>query len=129
MEIPKDREVFESEIATLWLDDDGILISLSKSPTRTIENIGKNVELIKQITHNKKVGVLVYLTKSKKPSKETRDFVKLKLPEIYKAMAIISNSGLGEFVMNFIFRLSKPSIPMKTFSNEIDAKNWLKQFT
>ncbi len=58
---PTDRETFEGEIATYWLDD-GILVSLSKNPKRTIENIKANVELVKRITENKPVPLLIYLS-------------------------------------------------------------------
>ncbi|HET6992984.1 MAG TPA: hypothetical protein VFJ43_16750 [Bacteroidia bacterium] len=43
-------------------------------------------------------------------------------------MAMVSGSALGKLIMNLIFGLQKPSIPMKTFSNEKDAINWLKQY-
>ena len=36
---PTDRETWEGEIATYWFDDNGILVSLSKSILRTVENI------------------------------------------------------------------------------------------
>ncbi len=38
-----DRPIFEGETATYWFNDDGILVSLSKSPKRTIENITGNI--------------------------------------------------------------------------------------
>lgn len=47
-EIPTGRPIFKGEIATYWFDD-GVLISLSKSPKRTVENISGNVALVKEI--------------------------------------------------------------------------------
>ena len=41
--IPTDRPVFDGDIATYWLDDDGILVSRSKSIKRTVANITANV--------------------------------------------------------------------------------------
>jgi hypothetical protein len=43
-------------------------------------------------------------------------------------MAMVSKSGLGEIIMNIIFKLKPSTIPMKTFSNEAEAKKWLKQY-
>lgn len=128
MKLPENTPVFEAEIATYWFENDGILYSKSKSPTRTLENIKRNIEFVKSITNNKKVCLLVYLTPSGKPNKTTRDYVAEQLPNIYSAMAIVSKSGLGKMVMNFIFKLNKPTIPMKTFSNKEDAKQWLSQY-
>ncbi|MCW3093638.1 MAG: hypothetical protein JWP81_4707 [Ferruginibacter sp.] len=45
---PTDRQVYEGEIATYWFDE-GILVSLSKNPKRTVENITGNVALVKKL--------------------------------------------------------------------------------
>src|SRR5690348_18313587 len=125
--IPTDRQKWESEIATYWFDD-GILVSLSRSVMRTVENIGGNVALVKQITNNKKVPLLIYLANSPVPDKETRKFSAEKLPEVYTAMAMVSKPGLAKFIMNILFSLKPPPIPMKSFTDDQEAKEWLKQF-
>src|SRR6187397_1718485 len=124
---PIDRETFEGEIATYWFDD-GILISLSKSPRRTVENIKANVELVKRITNNKPVPLLIYLSNSPVPDKETRKYSTEQLPVIYSAMAMVSKPGLSKFIMNILFSLKPPPIPMKSFSDDNQATEWLKQF-
>jgi hypothetical protein len=88
--IPTGRPIFEGEIATYWMDD-GILVSVSKSPTRTVANIRNNIAFVKQITGNKKVPLLIYLTSSPVPDKETRKFSSEQLPSVYTAMAMISD--------------------------------------
>lgn len=125
--IPKDREIFEGEIATYWFED-GILVSLSKSIKRTVENISGNVDLVKRISNNQPVPLLIYLTNSPVPDKETRKFSTEQLPVIYKAMAIVSKPGLSRFIMNILFNLKPPPIPMKSFTNDREAKAWLKQY-
>jgi hypothetical protein len=102
---PADRPVYEGEIATYWLDDNGILVSLSKGPRRTVSNIKKNIDLVKEITNNRKVPLLIYLAPSPVPDKETRKFVAEQLPNVYKAMAMVSKPGLAAFIMNFLFKL------------------------
>jgi hypothetical protein len=126
MKIPTDKQSWEGEIATYWFDN-GILISLSKSPRRTVANITGNVALVKQITGNKPVPLLIYLSDSPVPDKETREFSKTQLPVIYSAMAMVSKPGLSKFIMNILFRLSKPPIPMKSFTDDQAAKEWLQQ--
>ncbi len=127
MEIPKDRPVYEGEIATYWLDD-GILVSLSKSPRRTIENIKGNVAFVQQITGHKRMPLLIYLSNSPVPDKETRKFAPTQLPVIYSAMAMVSKPGLSRFIMNILFALKPPPIPMKSFTDAAAAKLWLKQY-
>ena len=124
---PTDREIYEGEIATYWFED-GILVSLSKSPQRTVANITGNVALVKQITGNKRVPLLIYLSKSPIPDKETRAFSTTQLPVIYSAMAMVSKPGLAQFIMNILFSLKPPPIPMKSFTNDKVAKEWLRQF-
>ena len=127
MTAPIDRKLYEGEIATYWFDD-GILVSLSKSPKRTVENISANVQLVKQITNNKPTPLLIYLSNSPVPDKAARKYSTEQLPRIYSAMAMVSKPGLAKFIMNLLFALRQPPIPMKSFTDDKDAKNWLKQF-
>jgi hypothetical protein len=127
MKPPIDRQVWEGEIATYWFED-GILVSLSRPPKRTVENIRANAALVKQITNNKPVPLLIYLANSPVPDKETRKFSAEMLPEIYSAMAMVSKPGLAKLIMNILFKFKPPPIPMKSFSDDKEAKQWLKQF-
>jgi len=125
---PTDREIFEGEIATYWVEDDGILVSVSKSPRRTVENIKGNIVLVKKITNNKKSPLLIYLSASPIPDKETRKFVNAQLANTYSAMAMVSKPGLASIIMKFLFKFNKPPIPMKNFTDEDEARKWLRQF-
>lgn len=125
--VPTDRQTFEGEIATYWFDGD-ILVSLSKSPKRTVANIAGNVALVKQITDNKRTPLLIYLADSPVPDKATRNFSTEQLPLIYSAMAMVSKPGLSKFIMNILFSLKPPPIPMKSFTDDKAAKEWLRQF-
>jgi len=125
---PTDRETWEGEIATYWFDDNGILVSLSKSILRTVEIISSNVKLVRSITDNKPVPLLIYLANSPIPDKQTRKFSTEQLPVIYSAMAMVCKPGLSRFIMNILFGLNPPPIPMKSFTNDKAATQWLKQF-
>jgi hypothetical protein len=127
MTAPTDRQTFEGEIATYWFDD-GILVSLSKSPKRTVANITGNVALVKQLTNNKKIPLLIYLKNSPVPDAETRKFAAEQLPKIYTAMAMVSKPGLAAFIMSLLFKLKPSPIPMKNFTDDNAAKEWLRQY-
>ncbi|HNP22724.1 MAG TPA: STAS/SEC14 domain-containing protein [Panacibacter sp.] len=122
------QRLIEGEIASYMLDHQGILVAYSKSIRRTVENIGRNIQLVKKITGNKKVPLLIHLVNSPMPDKATRDFSAAQLPNVYTAMAMVSKPGLATLIMNLLFKLKPPPIPMKNFSNENEAKEWLKQF-
>lgn len=105
-------ELIKGEIADYQYAD-GILYSYSKNPVRTVKNITENIALVKQITNNKKVPLLIYLSNSPVPDKETRKFSSEQLPNVYSAMAMVSKPGLAKFIMNILFNLKTPPIPMK----------------
>lgn len=124
---PGQKKIIQGAIADYWMDG-GILVSDSKNILRTVALIRDNVALVKEITGHKPVPLLIYLSKSPVPDKETRDFSAKMLPEIYTAMAMVSKPGLSRFIMNLLFALKPPPIPMKSFTDEQAAKMWLQQF-
>ena len=125
---PQGVEVIKGEIADYWFAPDGILYSYSKDPVRTVKNITENIALVKSITNNKVVPLLIYLCNSPIPDKATRQFSTEQLPEVYSAMAMVSKPGLGKFIMNILFKLKQPPIPMKSFTDDKQAEAWLKQY-
>lgn len=128
MNPPKHLPLIKGEIADYYLDPDGILYSYSKSPRRTVKNISENIALVKQITGGRKVPLLIYLSNSPVPDKETRKFSTEQLPNVYTAMAMVSKGGLAQLIMNILFKFKPPPIPMKSFSDDQEAREWLKQF-
>jgi len=124
---PANAQIYKGEIADYWFDE-GILVSLSKSVKRTVENISGNVALVKQITDNKPVPLLIYISSSPVPDKATRKYSTEQLPVIYSALAMVSKPGLSKFIMNILFSLKPPPIPIKSFTDDNEAKEWLKQY-
>lgn len=125
----KPTELIRGEIADYYLSEEGILFSYSKSIKRTVELIERNVVLVKEITGNKPVPLLIHLVNSPIPDKETQRFSKGKLPEIYSAMAMVSKPGLSAFIMKILFQFQKPPIPMQSFTDEQKALDWLKSLS
>lgn len=122
-----ENELIKGEIADYYFDRE-ILYAYSKSILRTVELIDRNVALVKSITNNQVVPLLIYLVDSPIPDKATRRFSTQKLPEIYSAMAMVAQSGLSLFIMNLLFKMKKTPIPMKSFTDDKEAKIWLTQF-
>ena len=122
------KELIKGEIADYYLDSDGILYSYSKSIKRTVQNISDNIALVKSITNHQKVPLLIYLCDSPVPDKATRQFSTEQLPNVYKAMAMVSKPGLATLIMGLLFKFQKPPIPMKSFTNDSEAREWLMQY-
>jgi hypothetical protein len=128
MNPPPGNELIKGEIADYRLSPEGILYSYSKPIKRTVELIRRNIELVRGITGGKPVPLLIYLSDSPVPDKQTRRFSTQQLPVVYKAMAMISKPGLSQLIMNILFRFKAPPIPIKSFTNDREAKEWLMQF-
>jgi hypothetical protein len=43
-------------------------------------------------------------------------------------MAMVSKPGLSAFIMKLLFHLNPPPIPMRSFTNEEEAKEWLMPY-
>lgn len=123
-----EKEIIKGQIADYHYGNDGILVSYSKNIIRTVDLIKDNMVLVKQITAGKKVPLLIFLTASPVPDKATRAFSQEVLPTMYTAMAMVSKPGLAQLVMKMVFAFQKPPIPIKSFSNEAEARKWLAQY-
>ena len=118
---PENIELIKGEIADYWYAPDGILYSYSKNSTRTVKNITENIALVKSITNNKIIPLLIYLSNTPIPDKATRNFAAEQLPNVYSAMAMVSKPGLSKFIMNILFSIKPPAIPMKSFTDDKKA--------
>lgn len=120
--------IIKGTIADYQYEQDGILVSYSKNVLRTVDLIKENIALVKSITGGKKVPLLIFLTKSPVPDKATRQYSQEVLPLVYTAMAMVSKPGLAQLVMKMVFAFQQPPIPIKSFSNEAAARQWLAQY-
>ena len=67
-------------------------------------------------------------TSSSPQDREVRDYIAAEMPNIFKAMAVVSTSVVGKFIVNLFLVIKKQPVPIKMFSNESDAKEWLKNY-
>lgn len=115
----------ESELATYWRVDADTIYAASKPTNRTLETIASNVALVKSLNDGKPVKLIISIAKSAVPDKATRELAAKELPLTYSAMAMIAPNKLTGFIINLIYGLKKPPIPMKTFSDFEAAQRWI----
>lgn len=126
---PKDTKVFELPNSTIWFDEYGILCSVAKkAPQQTLEQAKKTMIEFEKITGGQKVCLLSDNSNSPPVNKEMRDYAAEVIPQIVKAIAIMSNSAVGKMAANLFFSLKKQPYPVKFFDDEKEAKQWLKQY-
>ena len=125
---PRNAKVYEGDLADFWFEEDGILCAVSKMVPRTLENQKANYDLISAITSNKRVCLLADNTLTYEQDDETRKYMASEIPKIFKAMAVISRTVFGQAVSDtFLYYQGKP-VPIKTFKDESEARQWLRQF-
>jgi hypothetical protein len=125
---PPNAKVYEGELADFWFDDDGILYAVSKMTPRTIEKQKANYDLIREITGNKRVCLLADNTLTYEQDDPTRDYMAAEVPKVFKAMAVTSRTIFGKAVSDTFLYYHGTPVPIKTFNDEIEAKEWLKQY-
>lgn len=126
---PKNAVLFECELATLWMREDGILCGIAKDAFRTLEKQKEVNRLMRKISRGKRVCMLADNTLSSSPiDKETADFIAKEMPEIFKAMAVMSSSMIGKFITNSFINEKHEPVPIKQFNDEKLAVEWLKNF-
>jgi hypothetical protein len=132
MEIPKNAKTFELKSSIIWFNEDGILYSVPKPgipPDLNFEEIKKEMDHLREFIGHKKVCFLAESNpNSKPPNKQERDFIAEQINTVVKAMAIVTSSPVSKMIANLFFGLKPPPYPAKMFSNEHEAKEWIKQY-
>jgi hypothetical protein len=132
MKIPFDRKVIEMPGSLIWFDQEGVLSIVPKddaASARSIEQIKSEMNELRNIIGEKKVCIVMETNnRGTSPPKEQRDFIAKEINSITKAMALVTSSPLSRMVANIFFSFKPPTYPYKLFSNEEDAREWIKQY-
>lgn len=129
MKAPIDVETLELPTSVIWFDESGILCSVAKKvPQQTVEEAKITMIEFTKFTGGKKVCLLSDSTDAAPANKEMRDYAAEVVPQIAKAVAVISRSAVGKMAANLFFSIKKQPYPVKMFTDENEAKKWLKQY-
>ncbi|MDF2437148.1 MAG: hypothetical protein K0Q95_1524 [Bacteroidota bacterium] len=129
MEAPKDSIITETATSTFWIDSEGILCAVSKKgPPQTLEEVKAAMALLRSNLPEGKVCLLIDVTNSNESSRESRNYAAEEFPKFIKAIAMISSSELGKMLANLFFNIKQQPYPTKMFTNESEARAWLKQY-
>jgi hypothetical protein len=128
---PKDAKIIDWPTSTMWYDELGILYSKPK-PYRGVQSREEGrkqvAEFKKLFGADKKCMILETDHSSPPPKKEDREWIAAELESITRAMAIITVSPLAKMMANLFFGFKPASYPLKFFTNEVEAKEWIKKY-
>lgn len=129
MKPPAGATIYEQELATFWFGEDGILYAKAKNAQRTLEIQKRTYEFIRQISGGKKVCLLSDLSSGGSAhDDETREYMAREMPHLFKAMALISTSAFARMATNTFMTLKGLPVPLRSFDNEEEAREWLKEY-
>jgi hypothetical protein len=122
------KVLFINREMTLELEN-GIMISTFNLGSLDLKTTQKIVEDRVKIMDGKLYPLVADIRSVKYSTKAARDFfASEKGCEGIIAAALLVNGSLGSMIGNFFAKISKPFVPTKVFSNEIEAKKWLAQY-
>lgn len=118
----------DNEYSKFWINDNIIFCEYTTEDVDlNVAKIVTNSRLI--FTKGKDYPALIDYTKVKSTTKEARDFFASKEAiQHFKALAVLINSPLGTMIFNFYYKISKPPLPTKVFTEEKEALEWLYKF-
>lgn len=119
----------QTELSTMWFDDDGIFHTVTrKDASVTKEMLMETFAFIHEQAGDQKICWLGDVTEMSFPTDEARDFAGEVTPKFVKALALVTNSKLSRIIANVYLTLKKPSYPTRMFTNKENAREWLKQY-
>ena len=123
------NEVVETQTCKIWLEDDIIHIVSLPGTEETLETAKENLAAVKKLVKNGKKPLLADMSQIKSVSREAREcYSRKESEEFTSAMALIAKSAVSKVIGNFFLGLNKPPYPIKLFTSEKEAIDWLKEF-
>ena len=118
------------ENAYFWKTREGIVIIINRGQSiHNLEQAKANIATVLSITDGRPELLLIDITAIKSLSKEAREeYAKAGDSYGVKAVAIVTNSGIGKILGNFFISFDKPVVPTKLFNSDSAAKEWLQDF-
>jgi hypothetical protein len=124
---PVNKEIIDTKTSILWFDE-GILYSIAKKKPRTLEDIKDSIKTLKNIIGTKKVCLITDTTNTQAYSMEMREELTRELSKLFKAIAILPCSPVGEMIGAIIF-MGQDKVPSMMFDKVEEAKEWIGQYT
>mgnify|MGYP005992613613 CR=1 FL=1 len=124
------KEKVETSAAEYFIEDSILYMRAKKDANFTLEVTMEGIEARKKLQNGRKFPVLIDMRLAFGVSVEAREYsARDETTELYLAMAILSGKSLPARMMgNFFIKFNKPNIPLKLFSSEGKAIEWLKSF-
>ncbi|HWY35469.1 MAG TPA: hypothetical protein VNX68_12560 [Nitrosopumilaceae archaeon] len=123
-------ETIKTRTAEIYLDDQHILhIVFLSDVTIDVDDAADNFLVVKHLTNNESCVKLMDIRNHFDIDNEAKKFSNSR--EYYgktKARALLVNSEVKKITLNFFGRVNPGKIPIKFFTDENEAIEWLKKY-
>lgn len=129
-EIAMSPDVIETRTGRVTMDDSGIVrAEVNPKSNQSIIDAKENVASVIKIANGRKVPLLVDLRGIRHMNRDARMYYSgEETKKIAIAVALLVTSPISKIVGNFFLGPNKARYPMKLFTSEDEARNWLKGF-
>jgi len=123
-------DVIHTAISRVWMGVDGIVhVSLSSSAEIGLEEMKASTLARNQVIGSGRAPVLVDMRGITSMSKPAREYGAAPEHAAHvTALALLESSPLGKIIGNLFINFSRPAVPTRLFSSELDATRWLQGF-
>ncbi len=114
----------------IWLDEEGILwVRVPDGAVEDLEASTEGREVHARLAQGRRRPVLVDISRMSAQTRESRQYYTAPEGEaFYKAVALLVGTPVSRVIGNFFIGLNKPNYPLRLFSKEAVALEWLRGF-
>lgn len=123
-------KIIETKIAKVWMSGNNICYAeLLPGIEIEINGAKENVSALKNVCGDKKTPIIIDSRNIKSMDRESRIYFSSEEIQTFTlALAILISSAVSRVIGNFFIGLNKPPYPVKLFTSEEKALDWLKTF-
>lgn len=118
----------ETSIAKIWMEEEIIFVKFIDKLDMTLEKAQSAVEARLSVCAGISYPVLVDMRGIRSVTREAREYLAGEGTRLIKAGALLVESPLSRTLGNIFLWINKPEVPTRLFSDEKEAKEWLKKF-
>ena len=114
----------------IWIGDDGIVRMVDlPGAEEVLEDAVENLATIRNVSENKKPPIMIDIRELKSITREARKYyASEETAKFGKAIGLVIGSPMTRVIGNFFIQLNRPALPLKLFTSEDKALDWLKGF-
>lgn len=122
-----DPKKFKTKAGEVWQDEDGIIrIKTFPNSQMNLDDAKEGSRFVDKLRKGKGSVIFIDMRETASMDRESRKYYSELESNI--AVALLVESPLSKIIGNFFVGLNKTSYPLKIFSSEEKALDWLKGF-